>query len=58
MAKGTDLNNEIAEHTGEWVVVSGGQIVGHDRNLKKLDSVIKASRRPELIRIPEHDFAF
>lgn len=41
------LDMELSQYSGEWIAISGGQIVTHDKNFLELVTAIDQMRLPE-----------
>ena len=47
---------DLAPYVGEWIVFEGNRMLGHDRDLRNLKSVLDACKGiPSVFKVPKHD---
>jgi len=47
---------DFSKFVGEWVVICENKVVGHDKNLSKLEKEIKQCKRtPTITKIPKEE---
>lgn len=47
---------DFSQYRGEWVIIYRDEIIGHDKDLTKLQNVIdQCPRTPIVVKIPKQD---